>query len=124
MTKHIHVELMAQYAIDALHSETPWEWWEYLRPADTEEWAGLHSAPCWLESTMYRRKAYAPKFLGKLDCSKMTVCQAQDAIKEILLSLEWSQGTLVRNVSVSRACPNLSVDPLLVDIRFNTKGRL
>ena len=29
MTKHIHAELMAQYAQDALETETPWERWQF-----------------------------------------------------------------------------------------------
>lgn len=27
--KHIHADSMALYAIDAQHSATPWQWWEW-----------------------------------------------------------------------------------------------
>ena len=41
MTKHIHAELMAQYAQDAAETETPWERWQF-RLVGAENWLD-----CW-----------------------------------------------------------------------------
>ena len=54
--KHIHAELMAQYAEDAKTSKTPWELWEYLDKDDG--WCAFRGSPGWYETTEYRR---APK---------------------------------------------------------------
>ena len=37
MTAHKHAALMAQYAQDAMETETPWEGWQF-RPVGTEKW--------------------------------------------------------------------------------------
>lgn len=52
---HIYAALMADYAKDALETETPWVWWEcsYLHP---ERWTTCNSHPQWEPSMVYRRK--------------------------------------------------------------------
>ena len=52
--KHIHAELMALYAQDAMETETPWERWEYF---DNQVWRPLRTVyPLWFTNTQYRRK--------------------------------------------------------------------
>ena len=51
---HIHAELMAQYAEDALESDKPWERWEFSM--NSQDYKSLHKHPSWGESNKYRRK--------------------------------------------------------------------
>ena len=52
--KHIHAELMALYAQDAMETDKPWERWEYF---DTQSWTSMRTGcPLWAEETLYRRK--------------------------------------------------------------------
>ena len=53
MSKHIHAELMLQYAVDALANAEPWLLWE---GGDHCGWFSLDSSPRWLTLTDYRRK--------------------------------------------------------------------
>ena len=54
MPKHIHADLMLQYAQDAQESKTPWENWEINRGGF---WiALLQGNPVWCEHYEYRRK--------------------------------------------------------------------
>jgi hypothetical protein len=55
MTKHIHAELMAQYAQDAMESETPWEYWE--SKFNNSNWYTLSTNPSWKTEHIYRRKS-------------------------------------------------------------------
>lgn len=55
MTKHIHAELMMQYAQDALETNTPWERWECTN-AIKEQWIQMSSNPNWYPDIKYRRK--------------------------------------------------------------------
>lgn len=52
-----HEELKKLYEIDEQHSDTPWEWWEFL---DGGSWSSLGCAPGWFEADDYRRKPDAP----------------------------------------------------------------
>lgn len=55
MTKHIHAELMAQYAQDALETDMPWSRWEtFNRTFNT--WTPCVRSPEWNISSKYRRK--------------------------------------------------------------------
>ena len=54
MAKHIHAELMAQYAQDAMQSETPWEYWE--SKFNNSNWYTLSTNPSWKTEHIYRRK--------------------------------------------------------------------
>jgi len=54
MTKHIHADLMAQYAQDALETDKPWERWEFCRSKN--KWERLDTHPSWITSREYRRK--------------------------------------------------------------------
>lgn len=56
MTKHIHAELMAQYAQDALITDTPWELWEH-KPLSIFPWVRLGSHPKWIGTCEYRRNS-------------------------------------------------------------------
>lgn len=55
MTKHIHAELMAQYAQDALETDRPWERWEQ-RDIGEEDYRPLNCSPSWGLFVEYRRK--------------------------------------------------------------------
>ena len=55
MAKHIHAELMAQYAQDAMESETPWENWEFKKQLD-QDWATCRMLPQWSIGYAYRHK--------------------------------------------------------------------
>ena len=59
MTKHVHADLMLQYARDAQESDEPWERWEYFH-SSTGEWKSLKKLN-WNPNVMYRRK---PKMLS------------------------------------------------------------
>jgi hypothetical protein len=51
--KHIHAELMTEYAQDAMETDKPWERWECL---DMSRWVTLDYNPRWTSETQYRRK--------------------------------------------------------------------
>lgn len=55
MAKHVHAELMMQYAQDALETDTPWERWELMDPEEGEWWSSGMS-PDWHPEILYRRK--------------------------------------------------------------------
>ncbi|AWK42639.1 hypothetical protein [Photorhabdus laumondii] len=55
--KHVHAELMLQYAQDALRTDKPWELWEAYWPYSTGgKWIGFTNNPGWYENVKYRRK--------------------------------------------------------------------
>ena len=60
MAKHIHAELMMQYAQDAMETDKPWERWE-CNTGDGLGWVDMKSHPAWITETSYRRK---PKMLS------------------------------------------------------------
>lgn len=51
---HIHAAAMAEYAKDALETDTPWERWEFCHMHG--EYQSLHSHPEWAKDNEYRRK--------------------------------------------------------------------
>ncbi|MCC8386163.1 hypothetical protein GPY51_22545 [Photorhabdus laumondii subsp. laumondii] len=53
--KHVHAELMMQYAQDAFKTYEPWKLWEQL--CTDGEWRGLSSNPEWIIYSLYRRKS-------------------------------------------------------------------
>ncbi len=55
MTKHVHADLMLQYAHDAQETDEPWERWEYFHRG-TGEWKSLKKLN-WNPNVMYRRKS-------------------------------------------------------------------
>lgn len=55
MSKHVHAELMLQYAQDAMETDKPWERWQY-RHVITNEWKSAGTHPYWDLRTEYRRK--------------------------------------------------------------------
>ena len=72
MTCHIHAELTAQYAQDAMETDKPWERWEFygrLSEGWSEGWmpveAGISTA--WWPDVQYRRKPkpYEPTLLDQ-----------------------------------------------------------
>ena len=52
--KHVHAELMMQYAQDALETDKPWERWE--KSLWGNPWRALEGNPAWGVATEYRRK--------------------------------------------------------------------
>ncbi|MCW7549232.1 hypothetical protein OO184_15140 [Photorhabdus sp. APURE] len=55
MTKHVHAELMLQYAQDAFKTDEPWKMWEIKKPGMA--WASLIRNPSWVQFCQYRRKS-------------------------------------------------------------------
>lgn len=55
MSKHIHADLMLQYAQDAMTTDKPWELWEFKNSASCI-WSSLAEHPSWYENLDYRRK--------------------------------------------------------------------
>ena len=55
MTAHKHAALMAQYAQDALETDTPWKKWEINVPT-SGRWDSLYGHPTWIVEYEYRRK--------------------------------------------------------------------
>jgi len=52
--KHIHAELMMEYAKDAMETDKPWERWE--KCWDGYTWERLKDSPQWAIPCEYRRK--------------------------------------------------------------------
>ena len=57
---HVHADLMALYAQDAMETETPWEQWEYYSKLNGG-WVSKTNHPTWDTAYKYRRK---PKMLS------------------------------------------------------------
>ncbi|MCC8463864.1 hypothetical protein [Photorhabdus bodei] len=53
--KHVHAELMMQYAQDALRTDEPWKLWE-CENKKGEGFSTLMYHPNWFEGVIYRRK--------------------------------------------------------------------
>ena len=53
MTKHVHAELMMQYAKDAMKTEEPWLLWEYKTEG---KWKQCMSHPSWAKNIPFRHK--------------------------------------------------------------------
>jgi hypothetical protein len=59
--KHIHAELMRQYAEDAMETDKPWERWQFS--AEGEPWEDIACMnPSWQPEWQYRRK---PRPIGR-----------------------------------------------------------
>jgi len=56
MTKHIHAELMALYAQDAMVTDKPWERWEFKLALFDTKWKQKNNHPDWNIKNQYRRK--------------------------------------------------------------------
>ena len=54
MNKHVHAELMLQYANDAMTSDRPWELWQVS--SDATNWVSMGHHPIWSGGMYYRRK--------------------------------------------------------------------
>jgi len=55
MTAHIHAALMAQYAQDALTTDTPWDLWEWYSQIQ-KKWCPASTNLLWTPAVQYRRK--------------------------------------------------------------------
>jgi len=53
--KHIHADLMMQYAEDAMNNDKPWLLWESKDEHD-ECWKTRFDHPRWIKEVQYRRK--------------------------------------------------------------------
>ena len=60
MTKHVHAELMLQYAHDAQETDKPWERWEVYGKVKGR-WISLNEGFSFISELKYRRK---PKMLS------------------------------------------------------------
>ena len=58
MAKHVHAELMMQYAQDAMETDKPWERWEYQAESMQEGdfWSDCSLNPSFDKNYNYRRK--------------------------------------------------------------------
>ena len=66
MPKHIHAELMKQYAEDAMTTDEPWKLWEFY--SNHGYWTTLTDNPLWYANSKYRRKQkYEVKFDDNLN---------------------------------------------------------
>lgn len=68
MTRHIHAELMAQYAQDAMETDKPWKRWECKEcEFNSFMWRAVSGNPTWKENYKYRRKhkPYPPTLLDQ-----------------------------------------------------------
>ncbi len=54
MTKHVHADLMVEYAKDAQTTDKPWFLWEFR--ATSTLWISCSSSPSWDVVLEYRRK--------------------------------------------------------------------
>ena len=59
-SKHVHAELMAQYAEDAMKTDKPWKLWEFKKSTE-HSWSECSHSPEWCELNNYRRK---PKYIN------------------------------------------------------------
>ena len=79
MKPHKHAALIAEYAKDAMETETPWERWECR--SIFESWVFLIDHPEWREDAEYRRKPRTirigdydvPEPCRKLPCDGNTI---------------------------------------------------
>jgi hypothetical protein len=61
--KHVHAELMALYAQDAMETDKPWERWE-LKDTYQTHWTACKPHICFDDSLQYRRKPRTIKVNG------------------------------------------------------------
>jgi hypothetical protein len=54
--KHIHAELMMEYAKDAMETDKPWLRWEKKIMGIDDEFVGCGGNPSWNDYSKYRRK--------------------------------------------------------------------
>ena len=67
MPKHIHADLMKQYAEDAMTTDEPWKFWEVFSRYDGT-WVSMDDSPAWNINVKYRRKEkYKVKFNDNLN---------------------------------------------------------
>ena len=106
MNKHIHADLMAAYAADAMTTATPWELWEACDTKsyypDNSRWYTLKSDPVWNTTHEYRRKPV-----------QHTVTLNTEQLKEILLACEypdWENENFVTGVAALKNA--LGVQPV------------
>lgn len=66
MPKHVHAELMAQYAQDALETDKPWERWEFRFRRRPSNWRDFTNGPTWLPDIEYRRKPSRVQVAGEV----------------------------------------------------------
>lgn len=64
MAKHVHAELMAQYAQDALETDRPWERWEFRN--SSRKWKSKDTHPDWNPDHEYRRKPRKVEVAGEV----------------------------------------------------------
>ena len=86
MTAHKHAHLMAQYAQDALETDTPWKRWEFATSGN--EWVSLPENPIWSEYSEYRRK---PRTLTYTVTMPEPLREAPEVGKTFWLAEPWTE---------------------------------
>ena len=83
---HIHAALMAQYAQDALTTDTPWDLWEF-QASSNGSWNMVTTHPAWLIDGKYRRKPerrwYRVALFVAKDTSWTVTADCEDHEKQI-----------------------------------------
>ena len=102
--KHMHADLMEQYAQDAMETDKPWERWEVYR-AITGNWQSFIGVPHWGEN-MYRRKPHkkvkmwqwilrdktdGAVFITDKFLSEMPTGNEEDDYFEVVGKAEWTE---------------------------------
>ncbi|MCW7548427.1 hypothetical protein OO184_10855 [Photorhabdus sp. APURE] len=95
MTKHVHAELMLQYAQDAFKTDKPWLLWEMYDDAN-ELWEDIFHHPNWNPDFKYRRK---PEMItvGKVSFPKPVDYELNNGDKyySIIDSMSYERGPLI-----------------------------
>ena len=96
MTAHKHAHLMAQYAQDALETETPWTRWQVLRLDAGGQWVDCFISIGWGVESEYRRKPRTltytvtiPEPLRKAPETGSWYWLAETAIDDFTSRVEW-----------------------------------
>ncbi|WP_387693034.1 hypothetical protein [Photorhabdus sp. RM71S] len=114
--RHVHAELMLQYAQDALKTDKPWKLWEIGDGADG--WDDLDDHPWWIKDSEYRRKPEIIK-VGKVSFPKPiceipsvnTLCYFVAIHSNMnILNNNWHNDSVVLNTYLKRGLIHLTED--------------
>ena len=98
--KHVHADLMLQYAQDAQETACPWERWETLVHPNVR-WIDLVGMPLWHVTSQYRRKRKTHIVNGKEVAAPLDkVCEGDTVWKMKLTSPPWVYPYSVSNTSL------------------------
>lgn len=108
MSKHVHAELMAQYAQDALETDRPWERWQVKgpemithvsNPRDKDGYITCECHPSWHPSHVYRRKPHRVQIAGEVFDDVLIFQPSKEEPVFVLTSTNNIKGLSSRNVA-------------------------